>query len=303
MQYQATNFYKTMTASTHAGNHAVLIKRAATASVFTAVTLLLAKLFAWSVSDSASVLSSMLDSLMDIAASLVNYFAVRYALMPADDDHPFGHTKAEGLAALVQSAFILGSATFLLLHVVDRLIRPKELAALEESIAVMLFSVVATIALVLYQRWVYRQTQSLAIKADSAHYYGDILTSVAVVVALLMAEWHVYWLDPVVALGIAVVLLYSVYGIVKDALEVLMDKAMPEEDENELKDIIAACEGVRGFHDLKTRQAGAIQFIQMHLDLDAKQSLQAAHAIGDRVEKSILSRFPRAEILIHHDPV
>ena len=227
-----------------AANHAVLIKRAATASIFTAVTLLLAKVFAWSVSDSASVLSSLLDSLMDIAASLVNYFAVRYALMPADDDHPFGHTKAEGLAALVQSAFILGSATFLLLHVLDRLVRPRELVALEESIAVMIFSVFATMALVAYQRWVYRQTQSLAIKADSAHYYGDILTSAAVVVALLAAQWDIYWLDPVVALGIAAVLLYSVYGIVTDALEVLMDKAMPEEDEEELKGIISSCAGV-----------------------------------------------------------
>lgn len=286
-----------------AANHAVLIKRAATASIFTAVTLLLAKVFAWSVSDSASVLSSLLDSLMDIAASLVNYFAVRYALMPADDDHPFGHTKAEGLAALVQSAFILGSATFLLLHVLDRLVRPRELVALEESIAVMIFSVFATMALVAYQRWVYRQTQSLAIKADSAHYYGDILTSAAVVVALLAAQWDIYWLDPVVALGIAAVLLYSVYGIVTDALEVLMDKAMPEEDEEELKGIISSCAGVRGFHDLKTRQAGAIQFIQLHLDLDGKQTLESAHAIGDKVEKAVLARFPRAEILVHHDPV
>lgn len=282
---------------------AVLIKRAAKASIFTATTLLLAKVFAWSISDSASVLSSLLDSLMDIAASVVNFFAIRYALMPADDDHPFGHSKAEGLAALIQSAFILGSASALLLHVFDRLLHPQELKALEESIAVMLFSVLATTALVLYQRWVYRQTHSLAIKADSAHYYGDILSSAAVVFALLAAHWKIYWLDPVVALGIALVLLHSVYSIVRDALQVLMDQAMPEEDEAELRQIIENCEGVRGVHDLRTRQAGAVQFIQMHLELDATQTLKSAHAIGDRVEESILARFPRAEILIHHDPV
>ena len=112
---------------------------------------------------------------MDIVASMVNFFAIRYALMPADNDHPFGHYKAEGLAALVQSAFILGSAVVLLVHVLDRLANPQALHALSESIGVMLFSTVATIVLVLYQRWVYTKTGSLAIKADSAHYYGCLL--------------------------------------------------------------------------------------------------------------------------------
>ncbi|MCD8522060.1 MAG: cation diffusion facilitator family transporter [Saccharospirillaceae bacterium] len=263
----------------------------------------MAKVFAWLISDSASVLSSLLDSLMDIAASLVNFFAVRYALMPADDDHPFGHSKAEGLAALIQSAFILGSAVVLLLHVFDRLLNPQPLTALGESIGVMTFSMFATVGLVIYQRWVYRQTGSLAIKADSAHYYGDILTNVAVILALIAAYWQQYWLDPVIALGIAGVLFYSVYGIVKDALQVLMDQAMPDEDEAELKALINGCEGVRGFHDLRTRQAGALQFIQLHLELDGLQPLTSAHAIGNCVEKRILERFPRAEIIIHHDPV
>ncbi|UXD87025.1 cation diffusion facilitator family transporter [Thalassolituus hydrocarboniclasticus] len=284
-------------------SHADLIKRASSASVLVAVTLLLAKVFAWVISDSASVLSSLLDSLMDIAASLVNFFAVRYALMPADDDHPFGHSKAEGLAALIQSAFILGSAVVLLLHVFDRLLNPQPLTALGESIGVMTFSMFATIGLVLYQRWVFRQTGSLAIKADSAHYYGDILTNIAVILALIAAYWQQYWFDPVVALAIAGVLFYSVYGIVKEALQVLMDQAMPDEDEADLKELIGSCEGVRGFHDLRTRQAGAVQFIQFHLELDALQPLKSAHAIGDRVEKRILERFPRAEIIIHHDPV
>ncbi len=121
--------------------------------------------------------------------------------------------------------------------------------------------------------------------------------------ALIAAYWQQYWFDPVVALAIAGVLFYSVYGIVKEALQVLMDQAMPDEDEAELKALINSCEGVRGFHDLRTRQAGALQFIQFHLELDALQPLKSAHAIGDRVEKRILERFPRAEIIIHHDPV
>ncbi|MDO6682495.1 MULTISPECIES: cation diffusion facilitator family transporter [unclassified Oceanobacter] len=282
---------------------AILIRRAAMASIATAVILLVAKLGAWSVSDSTSVLSSLLDSLMDIAASVVNFFAIRYALMPADDEHPFGHSKAEGLAALVQSAFILGSVVALLLHVTDRLLDPQPLKALGESIGVMLFSTALTTALVLYQRWVVRKTGSLAVKADSAHYYGDILTSLAVVVALLGAWFGQYWLDPVIALVIALVLVRSVYEIIQEALVVLMDQAMPEAEETELHQLIKGVDGVRGFHDMKTRQAGAVQFIQFHLDMDGDQTLNRAHAIGDQVEAAILARFPRAEVLIHHDPV
>jgi len=281
----------------------VHIKRAATASLVVAATLLLAKLGAWSLSDSTSVLSSLMDSLMDIAASLINFFAVRYALMPADDDHPFGHTKAEGLAALIQSAFIMGSAVALLIHVVDRLIEPQPLSGLGESIGVMLFSALLTAVLVVYQRWVAKKTGSLAIKADSAHYYGDILTSLAVVVALLAAYWEHYWLDPVVAMIIVAVLVHSVYEIVIEALKVLMDQSMSVEDEATLDDIIRGVDGVHGYHDMKTRQAGTVQFIQLHLDLDGQQSLNRAHGIGDLVEQQILRSFPKAEVLIHHDPV
>lgn len=280
-----------------------LIKRAAMASIATAVILLVVKAAAWAVSDSASVLSSTLDSLMDIAASVINFFAIRYALMPADDDHPFGHTKAEGLAALMQSAFIFGSASMLLLHVFERMLAPQPLHAVPESIGVMVFSTIATILLVLYQRYVWKKTGSLAIKSDSAHYLGDILTSVAVVFALLATYWEVYWLDPVVALLIALVLLYGVIGIAKDALVVLMDKALEPEDEADLIKLITETEGAHGYHDLRTRQSGVMQFIQFHLELDGTQTLSRAHDIGDALEHRIRERFPRAEVLIHHDPI
>ena len=283
--------------------HSMHIKRAALASLAVAVTLLVAKLSAWSISDSTSVLSSLLDSLMDIAASLINFFAVRYALMPADDEHPFGHHKAEGLAALIQSAFITGSAVALMVHVLERLINPQPLNALSESIGVMIFSALLTALLVVYQRWVARKTGSLAIKADSAHYYGDILASLAVVVALLGAYWGHYWLDPVVALLIGVVLLRSVYEIVTEALKMLMDQSLSEPDQALLAGLIRQVQGVHDFHDLKTRQAGTVQFIQLHLDLDGQQTLKQAHTIGREVEQVILRQFPRAEVLIHHDPI
>lgn len=286
-----------------ADNHAWLVKSAAFASVCTAMLLLLAKVFAWAISDSTSVLSSLLDSLMDIMASLVNLYAIRYALMPADDDHPFGHAKAEGIAALVQSAFILGSTVLLLLQVGERFLNPKAITAIEESVWVMVFSVSATVCLVVYQRFVARKTKSLAVKADSAHYYGDILTGLAVIVALFASKLGWHWLDPAIALLVAVILLYSVVGIVREAMAVLMDEALSPEDEESLRQVVLANERVRGVHDLMTRRSGRTEFIQLHLELDGQQSLYAAHAICREVEQAIKHRFPEAHLIIHQDPV
>ena len=283
--------------------HARLQKIAATASVLTAMTLMLSKMVAWTLSDSTSVLSSLIDSFMDILASGINLLAIRYALMPADKGHPFGHAKAEGIAALLQSAFILGSCVLLLLQVFERLLHPKELHAINESISIMAFSVVLTTGLVVFQRYVARKTQSLAIRADAAHYYSDILGGVAVIVALLTSQMGWYWMDPVVALFIAVILLLSVKGIVQDALAMLMDQALSPEQEAQIKALVLACEGVKGVHDVLTRQSGSVQFIQLHLDLDGKQSLESAHAIAVDAEAAVLKYFPQAQVIIHQDPV
>lgn len=284
-------------------NSSALMKTAASASLLTAITLLVAKIFAWSLSDSTSVLSSLLDSLMDIVASAVNFYAIRYALMPADEDHPFGHTKAEGIAALVQSAFILGSSVLLLLQVGERLVNPKAISAVNESVGIMVFSVLLTTALVAFQRYVSRKTKSLAVAADAAHYYGDILTGIAVIVALLVADLGWYWADPLIALLIAAVLLFSVFGIMRSALAMLMDEALSPEDEEKLRQTVLACEEVKGVHDILTRRSGRTDFIQLHLELDGKQSLSAAHSITKKVEYRIRAAFPDAQIIIHQDPV
>lgn len=283
--------------------HETLVKRAALASVTVAITLLLAKIFAWAISDSTSVLSSMLDSLMDIIASGINLYAIRYSLMPADDDHPFGHTKAEGIAALLQSAFILGSTALLMLQVFERFLNPRPVHAITESVGVMSFSVVLTILLVLYQRYVAKKTNSLAVKADAAHYYGDILAGIAVVIALVTSHLGWYWMDPLVAFLIALILLYSVVGIVREALAMLMDEALSPEDEQRLKELVLACDNVQGVHDILTRQSGRTQFIQLHLELDGQQSLYAAHAVTLKVEQEIQAAFPQSQLIIHQDPV
>lgn len=283
--------------------HSKWIKRAAVASVAVSTLLLLAKIAAWMISDSTSVLSSLLDSMVDIAASLVNLIAVRYALMPADEDHHFGHDKAEGIAALIQSAFILGTALLLLLQVIGRILQPQPVGALEESIGIMLFSAAVSGALVLFQRAVARKTGSLAIRADSAHYTSDIWTSLVVVVALVCSGMGYYWVDPLVALIIVVVLLHGVGGIAKQALVVLLDQALDPVIEARIRALVLSVDGVRGVHDLQTRQAIRSVFIQMHIELDGQQSLSAAHQITVAALNKLLAEFPQAQIIIHQDPV
>jgi ferrous-iron efflux pump FieF len=280
-----------------------LTQSAAIFSIIIAAILILGKGVAWVDSDSASILASLADSSLDIIVSLINFFAIRLAFSPADKEHPFGHGKAESLAALMQSAFIAGSAFVLLLHASERLINPQPIASWQLATWVMAVSLVLTIVLVIYQRWVYSKTGSLAVKADSAHYFSDILATIAVIVALLGAQWNIIWLDPAVAILIVVALLKSAWDIAKEALNMLMDHALDPDVAKTIKNIVAGNTSILGCHDIKTRQSGNVQFIQVHLDFAANVSLFHAHTQGEWLVAEIVEKYPRADVLIHHDPV
>jgi ferrous-iron efflux pump FieF len=285
------------------GNDARLTQSAAIFSIIIAAILIIGKGIAWVDTDASSVLASFADSSLDIIISLINFFAIRFAFSPADKEHPFGHGKAESLAALMQSAFISGSAFVLLLHASERLINPQPIESWQLAAWVMALSFVLTIVLVLYQRWVYSKTGSLAVKADSAHYVGDILATVAVIVALLGAQWNIVWLDPAVALFIVLALLKSAFGIAKEALNMLMDHALDPDVVKTIEELVADNASILGCHDIKTRQSGTVQFIQVHLDFSADDSLFHAHSQGEWLVEQLLKKYPRADVLIHHDPV
>jgi ferrous-iron efflux pump FieF len=280
-----------------------LLHLATTASVVTAALLILAKLVAWLMTGAVSVLASLVDSLMDAMASLVNLFAVRYSLQPADAEHRYGHGKAEALAGLGQAAFIAGSALFLVLESIDRLLHPKPLTALAVGIAVILFAMLATVLLVAIQRHVIRRTGSTAIKADSLHYLTDLITNASILVALILGAMGWPGLDPWFALGIAAYILYSAWHIGREAVQLLMDRELPPEVRQRIVELAYAPPQVRGVHDLRTRQSGHTYFIQLHLELDDHLPLREAHAIADGVEESVRRAFPGAEVLIHQDPV
>ena len=223
-----------------------LTQSAAIFSIIVAAILILSKGVAWVDTDSASVLASFADSSFDIIVSLINFFAIRFAFSPADKEHPFGHGKAESLAALVQSAFIAGSAFVLLLHASERFIHPKPIESWQLATWVMVVSLILTIVLVLYQRWVYKKTGSLAVKADSAHYFGDILATIAVIAALLGGQWGITWLDPLVAIVIVFALLKSAFEIGKEALNMLMDHALEPEVAEIIKKLVSRIKSLWG---------------------------------------------------------
>ncbi|MSO65097.1 MAG: cation diffusion facilitator family transporter [Alphaproteobacteria bacterium] len=295
----------TATSATAQTPHSVarLMRLATNAAVVVAVALIVAKLAAWLVTDSISMLSTLIDSALDALASLVNLLAVRHALQPADREHRFGHGKAEAIAGLTQAAFIIGSAMFLIIEAGQRFIRPEAISASEVGLAVMVFSIVASIGLVALQRYVVAKTKSAAIAADSLHYVGDLFTNVGVIVALELTG-SLGWLyaDPIIALAIAAVVVYSAWGILRGSYNTLMDHELPNEQRQQIRAIATAHAEVLDLHDLRTRASGRDSFIQFHLVLPASMSLQRAHEVADEVEANVRSAFPGAEVIIHQDP-
>jgi ferrous-iron efflux pump FieF len=279
-----------------------LLRLATHASVITAAVLISSKLLAWVVTGSISVLASLVDSMLDMAASLINLFAVRYSLTPADAEHRFGHGKAESLAGLGQAAFIAGSAVFLLLQAADRLLHPRPLADVALGIGVMLFAIAATLALLTIQRYVIRRTGSTAIRADALHYATDLLTNLSTIAALLLAGFGWPGLDPLFAIGIACYILYSAWRIGFEAMQLLMDRALPAEEQKFILEIARRPSQVRGVHDLRTRRSGQTYFIQLHLELDGDMPLVEAHGVADEVHDALKRFFPSADIIIHEDP-
>lgn len=280
------------------------MKRATYLSVGVAVTLIVIKSFAYLETNSVSLLSTLVDSVLDASASLINLFAVRHALIPADEDHRFGHGKAEALAGLFQSAFIAGSALFLLFQAVERLFNPEAVDQGELGITVMIISIIMTLGLVLYQRHVIRKTNSVAISADSLHYVGDVLVNASVIAALIVSTYFDWiYADGLFAIGIAIFIVYNAWLILRTALADLMDEELGSDERKTIEDIVLSCGGVYNLHELRTRRSGITVFIQLHLDLDKSISLMQAHDISDIVEAKLYTQFPDAEILIHQDPI
>ena len=282
--------------------NARLMRLATYASVSVAVFLILVKLVAWSQSDSVSLLATLIDSILDAFASIINLFAVKHALTPADKEHRFGHGKAEALAGLSQSLFISGSAIFLLIEVGSNIINPVEVKHPIASMIVVAITILVTLMLVGFQQYVIRKTQSVAISADALHYKSDLLMNSAVILALWLSTMGLSIFDPIIGGMIACYILYSAWSILQTSMDQLMDRELPDDVRANIKKIVSSHSHALGLHDLRTRHSGTMTFIQFHLEIEDELTLFQAHNVSDEVEAMLEETYPSSEIIIHIDP-
>lgn len=272
-------------------------------SVGVAVFLLAIKAFAWGASGSVSILASLADSGLDLIASLVTFFAVRWAAAPPDADHRYGRGKAEALAALVQSGLVFASAAFIGWEAIRRIFDPQPILAGGWAVGVMIVSLVVTIGLVVLQTGVLRKTGSLAVAGDRAHYAADIGANIVVLIGVASGAWLAApGLDAAAGLVVTIWLFWGAAGMMRHAADHLLDKGVDESVRARVVELVLEDSRLTGVHQLRTRMTGSVMLVQMHVDLDPALTLEAAHAIVVEAENRILEAFPASDILIHPDP-
>ncbi|AEK75247.1 cation-efflux pump [Rickettsia conorii subsp. heilongjiangensis] len=278
-----------------------LIKSASYLSVTTALIILSIKLYAWVVTDSQSILASLIDSMLDITSSFINLIALRFALQPPDHHHRFGYEKMQDLTIFSQSIFFFASAFFVGFSSVKSLFEKTKPENISDGTTVMYVCIFLTIILVLYQTYVIKKTGSEIVKADKLHYFTDLLTNVIVIISINLSDYF-WFVDPLFGVVISLYIFHSSYSLFKKAFKNLVDHELPEQDRQKIISIVNNHLGAKGMHEMKTRYAGQKAFIQCHLEMDGNMSLYNAHKISDEIAFEILQEFPEAEIIIHQDP-
>jgi ferrous-iron efflux pump FieF len=280
-----------------------LTRRVTLMSVATAAVLVSIKLAAWIASGSTALLASMADSGLDLVASLATFWAVRYAAAPPDAEHRFGHGKAEAFASLIQAGLVFASAALIAREAVGDFLAPHALRQEGWAVAVMAVSTVLTLFLITAQTRVLRQTSSVAVSGDRAHYATDLASNLIALLGIAASAWlGVNGLDAAAALAVAALLLWGAVGVFREASSQLMDHELPDEQRAEIVRLATADGRLANVHQLRTRASGPYVHMQMHVDLDPEVTLETAHEAIVAAEKRILDAFPAADIIIHADP-
>ncbi len=280
-----------------------LKRSAALASILVAIFLVALKGWASWRTGSTAMLGSLADTVLDLVASVATLTGVWIASRPADEDHRFGHGKAEAIAAMFQVVLITISALAISARSVERLAGGARTEAAAEGIGVSIIAIVATLALLAWQRHVVRQTGSIAIETDHIHYQSDLLLNLAVIAALAFDQYAgVRGADPLFGLAIAAWLVWNAWQAATRAIEQLMDREWPQEKKQRLLEAIARQPDLRGVHDLRTRTSGSQDFVQFHVWVDPHMNIREAHDVMDDIERRLHAEFPDVEILIHPDP-
>lgn len=284
-------------------HHSHLPKLAIYYSVTCSLIIIVAKTIGWLLSDSVSVFASLADSFLDIAASLINLFALNYAIQPPDNEHRFGHGKAEDLAVFTQASFFAISGLFVAVAAIKRFIKPVIIEQSNIAIFIMVFSILVTTGLVLFQRHVIKSTKSTVVEADHLHYFTDLLSNVATLATLIIASYfHFPIIDTIFAFAISLYIIWGSIKLFKKAIDNLLDHEFPDEEKAIIDKIIKSHPQIINFHDLKTRYSGKKPFIQFALEMNGEISLRKAHDLAHEVEHELLKEFPDAEIIIHQAP-
>lgn len=271
--------------------------------VILSTTLILVKLFAFIKSGSLAVFSSLVDSVTDLLASLVSFLAVYFSSKPASVNHRYGYGKTEALSALLQALFVGASGLFVIIDGIKRLINPVEITQINTAIFIMIFSIVSTLFLVLFQTYVAKKTNSLAIKADRAHYTVDFLTNSTVIISLICVHFFgFYFFDVIAALFISIYLLYNAYSLAKESIDLITDRELSGEIRKNIEQIVLETKGVFGMHDFRSRSLGDVYYIELHLEMEGSIPLSVAHDLTNIVEQKIMNIYPNSQILIHQDP-
>jgi len=273
-------------------------------AVLVALGLAILKFAAGLLTGSIGVLASAADSLMDVFASSVNFLAIRFADEPEDLAHRYGHGKVEGMAGLFQGVVIGVSAIYLIYESIRRLARGSPIDTAAVGIAVMTVSLVATGLLVVRMRRVARETESIALAADSLHYLSDVLTNGAVLVGLIAyVFFDVSWVDPVASLFVSAALIWTVVHVLRESFDNLMDRELPDEERERIRNIASTqVPGILGVHDLRTRRSGARRFVVLHVEIDRQVSFEEAHRLSELVVNAVEEGLAYTRVTVHADP-
>lgn len=282
---------------------AALTRQVTRLSVAVAVVLIAVKAFAWGASDSVALLASLIDSALDLVASLVTFFAVRWAAVPADADHRFGHGKAEAFAGLVQAGLVFASSVMVGWEAVSRIVDPRPVSNGDWAVLVMAFSIAVTGFLVAAQTRVLRKTGSIAVQGDRAHYVADLASNLVALIGVASAAWlGAVTLDAAAGLVVAVWLFWGAINVLREAAQHLLDRALPTEVQARIIALVLADPQISGVHRLRTRASGQTWLVTLHADFDPDLTLERAHDLMVAAEARIQAEFPQADVLIHPDP-
>ena len=280
-----------------------LMRFASYCSVATALLLVVIKTVSFFATNSLAILSSLFDSGLDLGASLVSMLAIAQALAPADKEHRFGHGKAEALGGFIQGVIIFLSACFLIFETIEHIIQPPTLKKLDTGLIIMSISIIVTLLLVSFQKFVIKRTHSLSISADFAHYTGDVMMNIGVIVSLLFSYLlHWTWIDTLFAVIVATYLFYNSFSVIRRVSKVLMDEEISVSTRKKIKEIVSLNPAVLGIRDLRTRNAGMKSFIQFAILLDKNIDLTKAHELCTLLEERVKQEIENCEVFIHAEP-